>query len=209
MQDSTQHGGQVGGTVGGQLEQVIPQPQEIFLSIGLPGVCWQVLHQLLLLLVPLLCCAFNTCNITGQQVGLGLDFKKKINLQLTAELIYSGSVKNKHLSCSAASALSWKKRKKHEYFVLHKKHKVHTPFGSLLYLKMLSQPNQHFFSFPLLPTLPFCPDSFCGCSQSLFTTNNWGETGKLRGTGFIWYGQVLSCPFTRDISVSITGFLKD
>lgn len=44
------------------------------------------------------------------QVGLGLDLKK-INLQLTAELIYSGSVKNKHLSCSAASALSWKKRK--------------------------------------------------------------------------------------------------
>lgn len=88
----------------------------------------------------------------GHQVGLGLDLKK-INLQLTAELIYSGSVKNKHLSCSAASALSWKKSKKHEYFVLHKKHKVHAPFGSLLYLKMLSQPNQHFF---LSPSSPLC-----------------------------------------------------
>lgn len=81
MQDRAQHWGQVGGTVGGQVEQVIPQPQEIFLPIGLPGVCREVLHQLLLLSVPLLCCAFDTCrsNITGQQVGWGLDLKE-INL---------------------------------------------------------------------------------------------------------------------------------
>lgn len=60
------------------MEEVIPQPQEIFLPIGLPGVCREVLQQLLLLSVPLLRRAFDTCsgNIKGQQVGLGMDLNK-------------------------------------------------------------------------------------------------------------------------------------
>lgn len=67
VQDGAQHGGEVGVAVRDQLREVALQPQEIVLTIVLPCVCWEILQQLLFLLIPQFRGTQYTCssNITG------------------------------------------------------------------------------------------------------------------------------------------------
>lgn len=60
VQDSIQHGRQVGVAVRGHVQEVALQPQQVVLTIVLLCVCLELLHQLLCLFIPQVRCALNT-----------------------------------------------------------------------------------------------------------------------------------------------------